>query len=240
MLSRIIYGARISLTIGLLGITISFLLGIVIGGLAGYYGGLSIWWCNASSKCCSRYQHTAVAGAGGDPAGHLEPDSDLFRHHGHTRTARLDRAGARGALQALVPAGGRLRAGRPAHGGQASRIIGRHLVPGFMSHLIATATITIPTMVLGETALSFLGLGLRPPITSWGVLLAEAQNINAVALYPVAVAACCAGDPGDPGLQLPRRWPARRGRSLQITPIDSWTCQCARKVLLTNAALSAV
>ena len=64
------------------------------------------------------------------------------------------------------------------------RIIGRHLIPGFMSHLIASATISIPTMILGETALSFLKLGLRPPITSWGVLLVEAQNISVVVLYP--------------------------------------------------------
>ncbi len=69
-------------------------------------------------------------------------------------------------------------------GARTSRVIGRHLIPGFMSHLIATATISIPTMILGETALSFLGLGLRAPITSWGVLLNEAQNINVVALYP--------------------------------------------------------
>ena len=69
-------------------------------------------------------------------------------------------------------------------GAKPSRVIGRHLVPGFMSHLIASATITIPTMILGETALSFLGLGLRSPIVSWGVLLNEAQNINVVALYP--------------------------------------------------------
>ena len=69
-------------------------------------------------------------------------------------------------------------------GANTSRIIARHLVPGFISHLIATATISIPTMILGETALSFLGLGLRPPVTSWGVLLTEAQNINVVALYP--------------------------------------------------------
>ena len=69
-------------------------------------------------------------------------------------------------------------------GAKTGRIIGRHLMPGFMSHLIATATLSIPVMILGETALSFLGLGLRPPITSWGVLLNEAQNINVVALYP--------------------------------------------------------
>jgi len=69
-------------------------------------------------------------------------------------------------------------------GARPARIIGRHLLPSFMSHLIASATLVIPSMILGETALSFLGLGLRPPMTSWGVLLNEAQNINIVALYP--------------------------------------------------------
>ena len=69
-------------------------------------------------------------------------------------------------------------------GASPARIIGRHMLPSFASHLIASATLSIPSMILGETALSFLGLGLRPPITSWGVLLTEAQNINVVALYP--------------------------------------------------------
>jgi peptide/nickel transport system permease protein len=69
-------------------------------------------------------------------------------------------------------------------GASPARVIGRHLLPSFASHLIASATLSIPAMILGETALSFLGLGLRPPMTSWGVLLAEAQNINVVALYP--------------------------------------------------------
>ena len=69
-------------------------------------------------------------------------------------------------------------------GASPRRVIFRHLIPSFMSHLIASATLSIPGMILGETALSFLNLGLRPPVTSWGVLLNEAQNINAVALYP--------------------------------------------------------
>ncbi len=69
-------------------------------------------------------------------------------------------------------------------GARPPRIILRHLMPSFMSHLIASATLSIPAMILGETALSFLGLGLRPPITSWGVLLSEAQDINAVAVFP--------------------------------------------------------
>ncbi len=69
-------------------------------------------------------------------------------------------------------------------GARSSRIIGRHLIPGFMSHLIASATIAIPGMILGETALSFLGLGLRPPITSWGILLTEARSVSVIAFYP--------------------------------------------------------
>ena len=69
-------------------------------------------------------------------------------------------------------------------GARPRRFIARHLLPNFMSHLIASATLSIPSMILAETALSFLGLGLRPPITSWGVLLVEAQNLEAVALYP--------------------------------------------------------
>jgi peptide/nickel transport system permease protein len=69
-------------------------------------------------------------------------------------------------------------------GAKPKRIIARHMLPAFMSHLIASATLSIPNMILGETALSYLGLGLRPPITSWGVLLNEAQDISVVALYP--------------------------------------------------------
>ena len=69
-------------------------------------------------------------------------------------------------------------------GASHARILFRHLLPGFASHIIVVLTMSVPAMILGETALSFLGLGLRPPVTSWGVLLNEAQNINVVALYP--------------------------------------------------------
>ncbi|MEM7444047.1 MAG: ABC transporter permease subunit, partial [Pseudomonadota bacterium] len=69
-------------------------------------------------------------------------------------------------------------------GAGSGRIIRRHLLPSFLSHLIASATISIPGMILAETALSFLGLGLKEPIVSWGVLLNSAQNINAVVIYP--------------------------------------------------------
>ncbi len=192
VLSRMIYGARISLTIGLFGIFISFTLGISIGGLAGYYGGLiDLIVQRIIEVLQSLAVDPVVAGAGGHHAGDLEPDRGLFRHHHHPRPDRLDGSGAGGALQAPVAARRGLCAGCPADGRQPQRIIARHLVPGFMSHLIASATISIPTMILGETALSFLGLGLRPPITSWGVLLNEAQNINVVALYPWLLVRSC-------------------------------------------------
>jgi len=185
VLSRMIYGARISLTIGLIGIFISFTLGISIGGLAGYYGGfldlivqriievlqslpsIPLWLALAAimpvtwSPIAVYFAITIILG--------------LIDWTGLARAVRSKLLALREEDYVLAA---QLMGARP------QRIIGRHLVPGFMSHLIATATISIPTMILGETALSFLGLGLRPPITSWGVLLNEAQNINVVALYP--------------------------------------------------------
>ncbi|MCP4185638.1 MAG: ABC transporter permease, partial [Hyphomicrobiales bacterium] len=183
--SRMVYGARISLTIGLVGISISFALGIILGGLAGYYGGwvdlvvqrvievvqslpsIPLWLALAAimpvswSPILVYFGITIILG--------------LIDWTGLARAVRSKLLSLREEDYVLAA---RLLGAKP------SRVIGRHLVPGFMSHLIASATITIPTMILGETALSFLGLGLRSPIVSWGVLLNEAQNINVVALYP--------------------------------------------------------
>ena len=103
-------------------------------------------------------------------------------------------------------------------GAKPRRIIGRHLLPGFMSHLIASATLSIPSMILAETALSFLGLGLRPPITSWGVLLNEAHRHQRRGGELVADAAGGAGDPGHPRLPVHGRRHARRRRSLRLKP----------------------
>ncbi len=185
VLSRIIYGARISLTIGLLGILFSFTMGIIIGGIAGYYGG---WIDNIVQRVIEVLRSfpeiplwmalSAVLPANWSP---------IFIYFGITMIlAVLDWTGLARAVRSKLLA---LReeeytTAAQLMGAKPSRIIGRHLLPGFMSHLIATATLSIPYMILGETALSFLGLGLRPPITSWGVLLNEAQNINVVALYP--------------------------------------------------------
>ncbi len=185
MLSRIIYGARISLTIGLLGVTISFVLGIVIGGLAGYYGGLFDMIVQRMIEVLQSLPAIPLWMA----LAAIMPSTwgPLIVYFGITIILGiLDWTGLARAVRSKLLA---LReedyvVAAQLMGASPKRIIGRHLVPGFMSHLIASATITIPTMVLGETALSFLGLGLRPPITSWGVLLKEAQNINVVALYP--------------------------------------------------------
>ncbi len=185
MLSRIISGARISLTIGLIGITLSFILGIVIGGLAGYYGGLFDLLTQRIIEVLQSLPSIPLWLA----LAAIMPVtwSPLVIYFGITLIlAMLDWTGLARAVRSKLLS---LREedyvlAAQLMGANTGRIISRHMVPGFMSHLIASATISIPTMVLGETALSFLGLGLRPPITSWGVLLAEAQNINVVVLYP--------------------------------------------------------
>lgn len=185
VLSRIIYGARISLTIGLIGISFSFLLGIVIGGLAGYHGGIfdlivqriievlqsipsiPLWMALAAimpitwSPILIYFGITVILG--------------LIHWTGLARAVRSKLLALREEDYVLAA---------QLMGATSRRIIGRHLIPGFMSHLIATATISIPGMILGETALSFLGLGLRPPTTSWGILLTEARSVSVIAFYP--------------------------------------------------------
>ena len=185
MFSRIVYGTRISLTVGLIGITVSFVLGIVIGGIAGYYGG----WIDASIQRVIEIIRSFpelplwMALSAALPV----TWSPIVIYFGITLIlGLLDWTGLARAVRSKLLA---LReedfcVAAELMGAKPRRIIGRHLLPSFMSHLIASATLTIPSMILGETALSFLGLGLRPPITSWGVLLTEAQNINAVELYP--------------------------------------------------------
>ncbi|MFK8253188.1 ABC transporter permease [Ancylobacter terrae] len=185
MLSRLIYGARISLTIGLIGISISFALGIVIGGLAGYYGGIFDLLVQRAIEVIQSLPHIPLWLA---LSAILPPTwSPLLVYFGITVILGLmDWTGLARAVRSKLLS---LReddyvVAAQLMGARTPRIVFRHLVPGFMSHLIASATITIPSMILGETALSFLGLGLRPPITSWGVMLNEAQNINIVVLYP--------------------------------------------------------
>lgn len=185
MLSRMIYGARVSLTIGLVGISVSFLLGILIGGAAGYYGG----WVDSTAQRAIEVIRSLpeiplwMALSAALPV----TWSPILIYFGITIILGLiDWTGLARAVRSKLLAlreedyalAARLMGAKP------KRIIARHLLPNFASHLIASVTLSIPNMILGETALSFLGLGLRAPVTSWGVLLNEAQNINAVAVYP--------------------------------------------------------
>ena len=185
MLSRVIYGARISLTVGLVGIVMSFLLGIVLGGLAGYYGG---WVDNVVQRTIEIIRSfpelplmmalSAALPANWSPIGIYFGITLILGLTDWTGLARAVRSKLLSLREEDFATAATLMGASP------RRVIGRHLLPNFMSHLIASATLSIPSMILGETALSYLGLGLRPPVTSWGVLLNEAQNVNVVALYP--------------------------------------------------------
>jgi peptide/nickel transport system permease protein len=185
VLSRIVYGTRISLTVGLFGIAVSFIIGIVLGGISGYYGG---WVDNVIQRFiemvrCFPELPLWMALSAALPVNW----SPILVYFGITIIlGLLDWPGLARAVRSKLLA---LReedfaVAAVLMGARPGRVIGRHLLPSFASHLIASATLSVPGMILGETALSFLGLGLRPPVTSWGVLLNEAQNINVVALYP--------------------------------------------------------
>jgi peptide/nickel transport system permease protein len=185
LFSRIIYGARISLTIGLVGIAVSFTLGLFFGGLAGYMGG---WVDYAVQRLIEILRSLPelplwLALSAALPANW----SPLLVFFGITIIlGLLDWPGLARAVRSKLLSLREEDFVRAAElmGASKQRIIARHLIPNFMSHLIASATLSIPSMILGETALSFLGLGLRPPVTSWGVLLNEAQNLAALQLHP--------------------------------------------------------
>ena len=185
LFSRIVHGTRISLTVGLFGIVVSFLIGITLGGISGFYGG---WIDNVIQRFIEMVRSFPELPLWMALSAALPITwSPILVYFGITIIlGLLDWPGLARAVRSKLLA---LReedfaTAAVLMGASPARVIGRHLLPSFASHLIASATLSVPAMILGETALSFLGLGLRPPITSWGVLLNEAQNINVVALYP--------------------------------------------------------
>jgi peptide/nickel transport system permease protein len=185
VLSRIVYGTRISLTVGLLGIAVSFLIGITLGGISGYYGG---WIDTVIQRFIEMVRSFPELPLWMALSAALPVNwSPVLVYFGITIIlGLLDWPGLARAVRSKLLA---LReedfaSAAVLMGASPRRVIARHLLPSFTSHLIASLTLSVPGMILGETALSFLGLGLRPPVTSWGVLLNEAQNINVVALYP--------------------------------------------------------
>lgn len=185
MLSRILYGAQISLSIGLVGVIVSFVLGVVIGGVSGLAGGLvdnviqrgieiimsfptiPLWMALAAALPREWSQIQVFFGV-----------TVVLSLVGWTGLARV----VRGKFMTLKDED-YVVAARLSGAGN-GWVIRRHLVPAFTSHLIASLTLAVPGMILAETALSFLGLGLQQPMISWGVLLQEAQNVRSIATMP--------------------------------------------------------
>jgi len=185
LLSRLIAGGRISMSIGLLGVTISLVLGILLGGLSGYYGGAidniiqRIIEFLRSLPTIPLWMSLAAALPVNWPALYIYFGiTVILSFIGWTGLARV----VRGRFLALREEDFVLAA--RLDGASQIYLILRHMAPSFLSHIIASITLAIPGMILSETALSFLGLGLRPPVVSWGVLLQDAQNIRAVATAP--------------------------------------------------------
>nr|WP_314258043.1 ABC transporter permease [uncultured Devosia sp.] len=185
LLSRLIHGTRISLSIGLAGVTLSLFFGIVIGGFAGYYGG---WFDSAVMRVVEFIRSMPTIPLWLGLAAALPKDWSALQTYfaitlilsliGWTELARV----VRGRFLSLRTED--FVTAAQLDGASDWRIITRHMVPSFMSHIIAAATLAIPGMILAETALSFLGLGLQAPIVSWGTLLQDAQNIRTLASAP--------------------------------------------------------
>ncbi|HLA41861.1 MAG TPA: ABC transporter permease, partial [Aggregatilineales bacterium] len=185
MFSRVLYGARISLSIGLVSVFLSLTLGIVLGGISGYYGGAVD---NIIQRMIEFIRSIPTLPLWMALSAALPADwSQEWRYFGITiilsaiAWTGLGRQ-VRGRFLALRTEDFVLAA--RLSGARDRRIILRHMVPSFTSHIIASLTLSIPGIILAETALSFLGLGLRQPVISWGVLLQEAQNVRTVALAP--------------------------------------------------------
>ena len=185
VLSRIIHGARASLSIGLVGVSISLLLGITLGGISGFFGGRVDWgvqrviefiislptipiWLSLAAILPKEWSPMAI----------YFTITLIISLVGWTELARV----VRGRFLALR--GDSFVTAAWLDGCSQGRIIFRHMLPSLTSHIIAAVTLAIPNMILAETALSFLGLGLKPPAISWGALLREAQNVQSIAAAP--------------------------------------------------------
>ena len=183
--SRILYGAQLSLTVGLVGITVSFIIGIVLGSIAGYFGGFLDWIINRVIEILRSLPELPLwlALSAAVPS-HWSPVAVFFIIS--IILGILDWPGLARAVRSKFLSLREEEFVRAAEmmGAKPSRVISKHLLPNFLSHLIASATLSIPAMILGETALSFLGLGLRAPAVSWGVMLNDAQNLASIEIYP--------------------------------------------------------
>ncbi|HET6484972.1 MAG TPA: ABC transporter permease [Spirochaetia bacterium] len=185
LFTRNLAASRISLTVGLVGVAISFVLGSLIGGVSGYFGGRLDTFIQRTIEILLSIP-TIPLWMG--LAAALPPDWPSIKVYfgitiilaiiGWSGLARV----VRGRLLELREEDFVMAA--RISGASSLSIIVRHLLPSFMSYLIVNLTLSIPYQILGETALSFLGLGLQPPVVSWGVLLHDAQNLATIAFHP--------------------------------------------------------
>jgi peptide/nickel transport system permease protein len=185
LFSRIVYGSRVSMLVGLIGVAISFSLGITIGALSGYVGGLTdnliMRWSEIEMSLPSFYFLLALAAI--IPAG-MSTTATFFMiiaimsFISWAGLARIIRG-----MAASVRSRPYVEAAR-ALGASRWRIITRHVIPSVLGYAIVAATLSIPGFILGESALSLLGLGIQEPAASWGNLLAQAQDVQSLARYP--------------------------------------------------------
>jgi peptide/nickel transport system permease protein len=183
--SRLMYGTQTSLTIGLVGVAFSLVLGVMLGGVSGLYGGAID---SVIQRVIEIVRSIPTIPLWMGLAAALPNDWTVMQVYfaitiiislvGWTELARV----VRGRFLSLREEDF-VTAAELSGSGQLSIII-HHLVPSFLSHIIAATTLAIPAMIISETSLSFLGLGLRPPAISWGVLLQQAQSIQALAISP--------------------------------------------------------
>ena len=185
LFSRVIYATRVSMSIGLVGVAVSFVLGSLFGGLSGYLGGRIdviiqrvIEFLLAIPKIPLWMALAAALPPGWDPVKLYFGMTIILSLVGWTQIARVVRGKIISLREEDFVAAARIG------GAPTSAILLRHLLPGFLSYLIVSLTLAVPQMILAETALSFLGLGLQPPAISWGVLLQDAQAIRSIALQP--------------------------------------------------------
>ena len=185
MLSRTIHGARLSLSIGLVGVAFALVLGVTLGGVAGYYGG---WADTVISRIVEFVLSLPTIPVWLALAASLPATWPMEARYfvitlivslvGWTELARVVRGRFLSLRSDDFVIAARL------DGASEGRIIFRHMLPSLTSHIIASVTLAVPLMILAETALSFLGLGLMPPAISWGVLLKEAQDVRSIVLGP--------------------------------------------------------
>jgi peptide/nickel transport system permease protein len=183
--SRMMQGAQISLSLGLVGVILSLIIGVVLGGISGYYGGRIDFAVQRVIEFVLAIPNIPIWLALSAAMPHNWPATTqyfmitlILSLTGWAQLARVVRGRFLSLRTEEFVIAARL------DGCSEGRIIFRHMLPSFMSHIIASVTLAIPAMILAETALSFLGLGLQPPTISWGVLLREAQNIRSIATAP--------------------------------------------------------